>query len=63
MAITCNFIQRMLKNIEEIPEFKEHKTEDLKDFYPYIQERIEKGEYKLSLPKEPMLKDKTSLEK
>ena len=62
LAITCNFLERMLKNIDNIPEFRKQKIEDWKDFYPYIQEKIEKGYYILSPPKEPMLKDKTSLE-
>jgi len=62
LAITCNFIKRMLENIDGIPELKEEKIEDLKDFYPYIQEKIEKGDFELSPPKEPMLKDKTNVE-
>lgn len=62
LAITCNFIKQMQENINKEMKLKE-KIRDKKDFYPFIQEKIEKGDYELSLPKEPMLRVKANMEK
>ncbi|MBL7083427.1 MAG: trypsin-like peptidase domain-containing protein [Candidatus Aminicenantes bacterium] len=63
LAIPCNFISTMLERIDDVPGFKEHKIEELKDFKSTISEAIEKGEYIFSPPKEPHMTEKVQIER
>lgn len=63
LAIPCNFISRMLEKIDDVPGFKEHKIEELKDFKSTISEAIEKGEYILSPPREPHMTERVQIDR
>lgn len=63
LAIPSSFISKMLERIDDIPGFKEHKIEKLKDFKSTISEAIEKDDYILSPPREPHMTEKVQIEK
>ena len=62
LAIPCNFMSKMLEGIDNVPGFKEHKIEDVRDFKSAISEAIEKEDYILSPPREPHMTEKVQVE-